>query len=62
MNKQYLPLLADLSTLLCTVLYANMVHGELKTWHQVIIDFEGPQSSETGDSNPLSPNENYFFQ
>ncbi len=33
---------------------AAIVQGDLKTWHTVAIDFEGPQSSETGTPNPFT--------
>lgn len=33
---------------------ADTVHGDLITWHKVTIDFEGPQSSEKGETNPFT--------
>lgn len=35
-------------------LYSQLIHGELFTWHKVIIDFEGPSSSEYSIPNPFS--------
>ena len=29
------------------------ISGELKKWHKVTIQFEGPECSETGDVNPF---------
>ena len=29
------------------------IHGELKQWHKVTLDFEGPEVSETDDYNPF---------
>ncbi len=33
---------------------ANTIHGDPRTWHKVSIDFEGPQSLETGEVNPFT--------
>ena len=27
--------------------------GELKTWHKVTLDYEGPEASESSSPNPL---------
>ncbi|NQT25731.1 DUF5060 domain-containing protein, partial [candidate division KSB1 bacterium] len=35
-------------------LFSQLVHGDLKQWHKVMIDFEGPQTSETGIPNPFT--------
>jgi len=32
---------------------SGKVHGELKRWHKITIDFEGPESSETAKPNPF---------
>ena len=32
---------------------AATISGELKQWHKVTLDFEGPASSETADPNPF---------
>ncbi|MGF1633847.1 MAG: DUF5060 domain-containing protein [Phycisphaerae bacterium] len=32
----------------------GIVHGELQTWHKVMVDFLGPQTSETATPNPFT--------
>lgn len=34
--------------------YASPLHGELKTWHKVTLDFVGPETSETEAYNPFT--------
>ena len=29
------------------------IDGELKKWHRVVLNFEGPKTSETDDNNPF---------
>ena len=36
------------------LLAAPKVHGELKQWHKVTIDFTGPKTSETATPNPFT--------
>ena len=33
---------------------AQKVHGELRQWHRVVIDFQGPPTSELADLNPFT--------
>lgn len=30
------------------------MHGDLRQWHRVVIDFQGPESSESAESNPFT--------
>ncbi len=30
------------------------VHGQLRQWHRVVVDFQGPQASESGNPNPFT--------
>jgi hypothetical protein len=32
----------------------QQVHGQLRQWHRVVIDFRGPATSETADPNPFT--------
>ncbi|MFO7903520.1 MAG: DUF5060 domain-containing protein [Pirellulaceae bacterium] len=34
-------------------MFAQRVHGDLRQWHRVVIDFEGPPLSESADPNPF---------
>jgi len=36
----------------CGLLRAQQVSGELKQWHDVVVTFDGPSTSETADPNP----------
>ena len=45
--------LAALALCLCAVLPAQRVTGELKQWHDVVLTFDGPPASESGDPNPF---------
>ncbi|MFC1569299.1 DUF5060 domain-containing protein [bacterium] len=36
------------------LLFSQQIHGDLKQWHKVMIDFEGPQISESGLPNPFT--------
>ncbi|MDG2170365.1 MAG: DUF5060 domain-containing protein [Opitutales bacterium] len=47
-------LLTVIALLSAHVSYPDTIHGDLVTWHKVTIDFEGPNSSETGDINPFT--------
>ena len=33
---------------------AQQVHGDLRQWHRVVIDFQGPPMSESADPNPFT--------
>jgi hypothetical protein len=37
-----------------TMLAAPKIHGELKQWHKVTLDFTGPRTSETATPNPFT--------
>ncbi|MHC4406369.1 MAG: DUF5060 domain-containing protein [Planctomycetota bacterium] len=43
-----------LSLVLHAVSLAQQVHGELRQWHRVAVDFEGSPTSESADSNPFT--------
>jgi uncharacterized protein DUF5060 len=34
--------------------FAQKVHGDLKQWHRVVIDFSGPSASEQAEPNPFT--------
>lgn len=40
--------------LLAEAAMAGVVKGELKQWHKVVVDFEGPAASESGNPNPFT--------
>ncbi|MDX1480018.1 MAG: DUF5060 domain-containing protein, partial [Saprospiraceae bacterium] len=35
-------------------LRAQIITGELRQWHRITLSFEGPDASETGDTNPFA--------
>ncbi len=39
--------------LACLTVRAQVVSGELKQWHNVVLTFDGPATSETADPNPF---------
>jgi hypothetical protein len=51
MNKNLLFFLLFLSI---STSFSQKICGELKKWHKITIDFEGPQSSELAQPNPFT--------
>ncbi len=45
---------AVLSFLFYDISLAHQVHGDLRQWHRVVIDFQGPPASETADPGPFT--------
>ena len=37
----------------CTTLAGQQISGELKQWHDVVLTFDGPATSESADPNPF---------
>src|SRR5688500_6014695 len=37
----------------CSLVYGQQISGELKQWHDVVLTFDGPATSETADPNPF---------
>ncbi|QXD22520.1 DUF5060 domain-containing protein [Opitutia bacterium ISCC 51] len=54
MTKIRILLLTVFALLSVHASFADTIHGDLVTWHKATIDFEGPNSSETGDINPFT--------
>jgi len=47
-------LVVMLSSILHDISYAQQVHGDLRQWHPVVIDFQGPSTVESADPNPFT--------
>lgn len=43
-----------LSLFIMGIMTAQTPEGELKRWHKITLDFEGPNTSETANTNPFS--------
>ncbi|MGB5665779.1 MAG: DUF5060 domain-containing protein [Maribacter sp.] len=53
-NSKITFFLSALMVIVCQgFLYAQEISGELKKWHKVTLNFEGPQTSEQADDNPF---------
>jgi len=37
-----------------TTAYSQDIQGDMRQWHRVVIDFQGPATSETADPNPFT--------